>query len=88
MKAIFLNENTKTEGSTETDAFTVYGLNEAGEVVETKLYFPLVYKKDIWAEPIYIITKKPEQKQLFRLFLFYFPVFTLSNNRSGLSVVM
>ena len=30
-----LNENQKTETSTETDAFTVYGLNAAGEVVAT-----------------------------------------------------
>ena len=40
-------------------------LNEAGEVVETKLYFPLVYKKDIWAEPIYIITKKIKENIKF-----------------------
>ena len=40
-------------------------LNEAGEVIETKLYFPLVYKKDIWAEPIYIITKKIKENIRF-----------------------
>ena len=33
-------------------------LNEVGEVIETKLFFPLVYEKDIRVEPIYIITKK------------------------------
>ena len=40
-------------------------LNEVGEVVETKLYFPLVYKKDIWAKPIFIITKKIKENIKF-----------------------
>ena len=40
-------------------------LNEAGEVVETKLFFPLAYKKDIWVEPIYIITKKIKENIRF-----------------------
>ena len=40
-------------------------LNKVGEVVESKLYFPLVYKKDIWAEPIFIITKKIKENIKF-----------------------
>ena len=35
LNILALGENTKYENSTETDAFTVYGLNEAGEVVAT-----------------------------------------------------
>ena len=40
-------------------------LNEAGEVVEIKLFFPLVYEKDIWAEPVYIIIKKIKENIKF-----------------------
>ena len=41
-----------------TDITVSLKINEAGEVVESKFILPLLYIKDICAEPIYIITKR------------------------------